>query len=130
MVPQVGALATVHAGVGLALLLPQATGHRVHLLDVPPALADVLLGDHHAVDSDVLDAARERLGLVGQDLLLADDAAQVRVEEDSVVLAGGVDGLRCLQIETSKLKLNKKLLSTQSSEKYTISLKVNYFLRL
>ena len=89
-----------------------------------PHLADVLLGDLDSVDRDVLDAvnidlvniiikygivnimysivyylyaAGEGGCVVGQDLLLLDHAAQVRVEEHRVVLPRRVDGLSGLQ---------------------------------
>ena len=98
-VPQVGADAVVLARVGVALVLPGTTRFSVDLLHAPLLLLlEVVLSDLHFVDDDVLDAADERRGVVGQDLLVADDAADEGVEEDGVVVAARVDRLSGLKL--------------------------------
>lgn len=97
-VPQVCTDAVILARVTVALLLPGATRLRVDLLHAPLLLLEVFLSDLHLVDHDVLDAADERRRVVGQDLLVADDAADKGVEEDGVIVAGRVDRLCGLEL--------------------------------
>ncbi len=69
-VPQIGTESLVLARVWLALVYPRASRDRVHLFNFSNAVTDrwfleIVLGDLHAVDGDVLDAAGEGGRVVG-----------------------------------------------------------------
>lgn len=100
LAPQVSAVSFVLARIGVALLLSGTARYCSNLINASIAISTfkVLFGDLHVIDSDILDASGEGGHIIGQDLLITDNAAQEGIEEDGVVLTSGVDGLRSLQL--------------------------------
>ena len=98
LAPEVSTEPIVSARIWIALGFSGTSWDSVYLFHGPSdAVFKVLLGDLHGVDSDVLDATSEGWRVVGQDLLIPDDAAEEGVEEHCVVLSGRIDGLSCLE---------------------------------
>ena len=67
--PQISAGSFVLARIGVALVFSGASGLGIDLFDSSLLLLEVLFRDLHLVDNDVLNAARERGGIVGQNFL-------------------------------------------------------------
>ena len=96
--PQIGANSVILARVGITLVLPGASWFSFDLFNAPLSLLEVVLRDLHFVHDDVLDAADKVGHLVGQDLLVFDDASDEGVVEDGVVVAVRVDWLSSLEL--------------------------------
>ena len=67
--PQILATSLILTRVGIALVLPRASGFCVDLLHTPLLLLEVLLSDFHFIDNNVLEAAGEGGHVVGQNFL-------------------------------------------------------------
>lgn len=67
--PQVSAGSLVLTRIGVALVLSGASGLGIDLLNSSLFLLEVLLRDLHLIDDNVLNAAGERGGIVGQNFL-------------------------------------------------------------
>ncbi len=103
--PQVGTVTFVLTRIRLADFFTRTSRDRPDLLDaliglvlVVFALLEIGLGDFHAIDGDVANAAGEGWRFIGEDFLPADDAAEEGVAEHGVVLARRVDRLRRLKL--------------------------------
>ena len=67
--PQVSTDTLVLARVGVALVFSGTSGLSVDLFDASLFFLEIFFRDFHFVDDDVLDAARKRWSVVGQDFL-------------------------------------------------------------
>jgi len=95
--PQIGARALILTRVGLTLIFSWTSWLSVNLLYSAIFFREIVLDDFNFVDDNVLDATNKGRGVVGQDLLVAHNAADESVEEHSVVVSGGINRLRGLQ---------------------------------
>ncbi len=67
--PQVSTGSFILTRIGVALVLTGASGFGIDLLNSSLLLLEVLLRDFHLIDDNVLNAAGERGGIVGQNFL-------------------------------------------------------------